>query len=160
MIKDKITLKRIQKLHPNIRNYVLIIYNEILKTGISIRITNTLRTFKEQDDLYALGRTKPGKIVTHAKGGESYHNYGLAIDFCLLISNKEVSWNRDLDLNNDGQKDWDQVVKIFKKYGWVWGGDFHRFKDYPHFQKTFDFSIKQLQKLHQIGHIKEGYLII
>ncbi len=158
MKHDKITIQRIAKLHPNIRDHVSIIYDEILQTGISVRFTDTLRTIAKQNALYALGRTKKGKIVTGAKGGESYHNYGLAIDFCLLIDNKKVSWNRDLDLNNDGQKDWTQVVKIFKKYGWQWGGDWGW--DFPHLQKTFDFSISQLQKLQKLGHIKEGYLII
>jgi peptidoglycan L-alanyl-D-glutamate endopeptidase CwlK len=157
MKRDTITLKRIEKLHPIIRTDALYIYNEILAAGIGVRFTDTLRTFAEQDALYALGRSKKGKIVTHAKGGGSYHNYGLAIDFCLLINNKQVSWNRNLDLDNDGKKDWLEVVEIFKKYEWDWGGDW-KFKDYPHFQKTFDLKIWQLQKLQKAGHVANGYI--
>jgi hypothetical protein len=49
-----------------------------------------VRTFAEQDALYAQGRTRKGLRVTNAKGGQSYHNYGLAADCALLtiISDK------------------------------------------------------------------------
>ncbi|HAF30405.1 MAG TPA: peptidoglycan L-alanyl-D-glutamate endopeptidase [Bacteroidales bacterium] len=144
---DKISVERIKKLHPKLRNEVIEIYIKILERGVSIRFTDTLRTFTEQNDLYAQGRTKNGKIVTHAKAGESYHNYGLALDFCLLLKEgKEVSWNRNLDMDADNQKDWDEVVAVFKHYGWEWGGDWANFKDYPHFQKTFGFSTSELLK--------------
>ena len=85
---DQVTLNRIEQLHPNLRDEVKEIYQEICEalTGKAIcRFAYTLRTIKEQNDLYAQGRTKPGKIVTNAKGGQSYHNYGLAIDIVLLV---------------------------------------------------------------------------
>ena len=44
-----------------------------------------LRTLKEQDDIYAQGHTKKGEIVTDAKAGQSYHNYGLAVDIVMLL---------------------------------------------------------------------------
>ncbi|WPC13003.1 hypothetical protein LEQ03_12810 [Riemerella anatipestifer] len=58
---DKITLQRIELLHPKLREEAKAIYKEICKalTGNAIcRFTHTLRTFKEQNDLYAIGRTK------------------------------------------------------------------------------------------------------
>jgi peptidoglycan L-alanyl-D-glutamate endopeptidase CwlK len=42
------------------------------------------RTMEEQTALYSLGRSAPGRIVTKAKAGESYHNYGLAFDWAPL----------------------------------------------------------------------------
>lgn len=78
---DKITLERIELLHPKLREEVRAIYKEICEalTGNAMcRFSHTLRTFAEQDALYAQGRTKPGAKVTNAKGGQSYHNYGLA----------------------------------------------------------------------------------
>jgi len=39
---------------------------------------------EEQAALYAIGRTAPGKIVTKARPGESYHNHGLAYDWAPL----------------------------------------------------------------------------
>ncbi len=150
---DKITLQRIEKLHPRIKDEAKEIYEEICKSlkGRAVcRFTHTLRSFKEQNDLFAIGRTKPGRIVTNARGGQSYHNYGLAVDICLIIDGKIASWNTTADFDKDGIADWQEIVRIFKIYGWEWGGDW-RFKDMPHFQKTFGLSIKEWQKLLPLG---------
>lgn len=151
MEQDKITLQRISLLHPKLREEATHIYLDVCSalTGRAIcRFSYTLRTFKEQDDLFAQGRTKPGSIVTNARGGESYHNYGIAADIVLIVDGKTASWNIKTDFDGDGVADWQEVVRIFKMYGWEYGGDW-AFKDYPHFQKTFGYSIKDLQKLHQ-----------
>jgi len=143
---DKITEDRIKLLHPKIRDEVTTIINEIntaLTGRAKIRIVQGLRTIEEQDALYALGRTKPGKKVTNAKGGSSFHNYGLAIDFCLLIDGKEISWDMVKDYDQDKKADWTEVVEIFKKYGWESGMDW-KIKDNPHFQKTFNYTWQKL----------------
>lgn len=135
---DKITLDRIQLLHPKLRAEAAKIYADIcadMPAGVVCRFTHTLRTNAEQDALYALGRTKPGKIVTNAKGGSSYHNYGLAVDFVLLV-NGSVSWAVD--------KNWLAVIAIFESYGWE-SGHRWKFKDSPHVQKTFGKTIEQLK---------------
>ena len=88
-MKDQVTLDRINLLHPKIKEEIFKIYDEIIAAlnGSAIcRFTHTLRTFAEQDALYAQGRTKAGSIVTKARGGQSYHNYGLAIDIVLLVN--------------------------------------------------------------------------
>ena len=59
--------------------------------GHVVILTCTYRSPVEQDALYAQGRTLPGKIVTHAKGGESLHNKGLAVDFLPLVHGK-AAW--------------------------------------------------------------------
>jgi len=152
-MRDEKTVERIWFLHPALRNEALEIYSDIaeaLKGKAICRFAYTLRTFAEQNDLYAQGRTKAGKIVTNAKGGESYHNYGLAIDIVLLKdtdgngSFETASWETNVDFDGDGVADWQEVVKIFKSYGFEWGGDW-KFSDKPHFQKTLGCSIKQLQ---------------
>lgn len=134
---DKITLERIKLLHPAVREEAGRIYADIcsaMPAGVVCRFTHTLRTNAEQDALFAIGRTKPGKIVTNAKGGQSYHNYGLAIDFVLLV-NGQVSWAVD--------KNWAAVIAIFESYGWE-SGHRWKFKDSPHVQKTFGKTIAQL----------------
>lgn len=144
---DKITESRINLLHPKVRDEVTKIINEAnaaLTKHSQVRIVQGLRTIEEQDGLYALGRTKPGKKVTNAKGGSSFHNYGLAIDFCLLIDGKEISWDMAKDYDEDKKADWTEVVEIFKKYGWEWGGNWSSIKDYPHFQKVFGNSWQTL----------------
>lgn len=157
MYQDKPTLEKIGKAHPKVRGELLAIYNEcnqVLQGPVSVRFVFTTRTFAEQDALYAQGRTKPGKIVTNAKAGQSIHNYGLAVDFALLVDKDgngtydTVSWDMNQDLDADNKKDWMEVVAIFKKYGWEWGGDWKSFKDYPHFQKTFGHTWQSLKKLY------------
>ncbi len=164
-MSDKPTLDRIQLLHPAVREEVKNIYlNEIIPAlnGKAIcRFAYTLRTFAEQDALYAQGRTKlfddKGKrlgVVTKAKGGQSIHNYGLALDIVLLKDTnsdgtfESASWETNIDFDKDGKADWMEVVNILKKHGWVWGGDWKSFKDAPHFEKTFGHTWKTLLPKH------------
>jgi peptidoglycan L-alanyl-D-glutamate endopeptidase CwlK len=66
---------------------------------IPLLVTQSLRTWKQQDELYAKGRTSPplGKrhIVTNAKGGQSYHNFGLAFDVVVLDDHEKPIWDAD-----------------------------------------------------------------
>lgn len=108
--------------------------------GIFIIITQGLRTYAEQNTLYEQGRTKPGKIVTNARGGYSFHNFGLAFDFCVcdIVGGKLVpNWFVDLR--------WKRVGEIGKSLGLEWGGDWTSFRDYPHFQQTFGLTLAQLR---------------
>ena len=148
---DKITEQRIALLHPKIREEVkklVIEANSAISSKLTIRIVQGLRTITEQDALYAQGRTAPGKIVTKAKGGSSYHNYGLAIDFAFLIDGKEISWDTAKDWDGDKIADWLEVVKIFLKAGYGWGGNFKSIKDFPHLEKTFGYTWQQLVAKH------------
>lgn len=154
---DASTINRIAKIHPKLRSEVANILSDIQAKNINIRITQGLRTIAEQDALYAQGRTKPGGKVTNAKGGQSFHNFGLAVDFCLMHKDGSISWDLHEDVDKDGVKDWMEVVEVFKKYGWVWGGDFKSIKDNPHFEKTFGKSLKDLISLPKD---KEGYVIL
>ena len=162
-MKDQITLNRIQLMHPKVRAEVAEIYDEIceaLNGRAYCRFSYTLRTFREQDELYCIGRTKAGKKVTNAKGGYSYHNYGLALDIVLIVDNKTAVWDIKSDFDGDGKPDWMQVVHIFKSHGWDWGGDW-KFTDYPHFQKSFGYKISDLLALHKAKkYDSNGYLLI
>lgn len=168
-MKDQKTLERIQLLHPKLRDEAVELYDEILAslTGSAIcRFAYTLRTFAEQDALFAQGRSKPGKVVTNAKGGQSYHNYGLAIDIVLILDKDKngtfetASWDLKTDFDGDKKADWMEVVQIFKRYGFEWGGDW-KFVDAPHFQKTFGKSIYELRALHTAGKVdKNGFVLI
>jgi peptidoglycan L-alanyl-D-glutamate endopeptidase CwlK len=168
-MKDQKTIERIQLLHPKLRDEALEMYDEIvdaLTGSAACRFAYTLRTFAEQDVLYAQGRSKPGKVVTNAKGGQSYHNYGLAIDIVLLVdkdkngSFETASWDVKTDFDKDAKADWMEVVQIFKRYGYEWGGEW-KFKDDPHFQKSFGKSIYELKALHTAGKVdKNGFVLI
>lgn len=157
---DNYTKERIAKLHPSVREEVTKIITEcnLSLTGkAQVRITQGLRTFQEQNNLYALGRTKPGKKVTQAKAGQSVHNYGFAVDICLVINGETASWDTAKDWDNDTIADWYECVKIFAKFGWDWGGNWKTFKDLPHFEKK-DFS--NWKKLSKLPMGKNGYVIL
>jgi peptidoglycan L-alanyl-D-glutamate endopeptidase CwlK len=165
---DKISLQRIEKLHPLVREEVKRIIkecDEALTGRAKVRITQGLRSFEEQEKLYAIGRITTGKKVTNAKAGQSIHNYGFAVDICMMIDGKVASWDTAKDWDNDKIADWYECVKIFAKNGWDWGGNWKTFKDLPHFEKKSIPMKKKLIKtswrtLSKMARDKEGYVIL
>jgi len=164
---DGITLDRIKLLHPSLRDEALLIYNEIcerLTDRVICRFSHTLRTNSEQNALYAQGRNGDKRpIVTYARGGQSMHNYGIAIDIVLLVDKdgngtyETVDYSITSDNDKDGLSDFEEIDYVFNLYGWkgLYKPDGKRW-DFPHFQKTFGLSISQLQSLPVVN----GYPII
>jgi peptidoglycan L-alanyl-D-glutamate endopeptidase CwlK len=114
--------------------------------GISILITDGYRSIESQNDIYEKGRSDEGAIVSYARGGESYHNYGLAIDYAILNKDGTISYDLQRDGNGNGEADWYEVARIAKELDFLWGGDFQGgFKDFPHLEYTFGLSIRELQ---------------
>jgi peptidoglycan L-alanyl-D-glutamate endopeptidase CwlK len=151
---DKASMDKINKLHPFVRNEVKVIIQECntLLTGrAKVRIAQGFRSFAEQDALFA---QKPK--VTNAKGGQSIHNYGFAVDIVLIIDGKEASWDVNKDWDGDKKSDWMECVNVFKKHGWNWGGDWKSFKDMPHFDKAGFSDWKALSKYRRDAN---GYVI-
>lgn len=149
LLLDRISIERIDKLHPRMREYARMLLDRCSEKKIYIRFTDTLRTYDEQNKLYEQGRTTPGKIVTNARGGYSWHNYGLALDFCLLKPDlKSVKWDRQVDFNGDDEPDWMTVVLIAKGLGFEWGGDWEGKKvDFPHLQMRFGKTIDEARAI-------------
>lgn len=172
-MEDQVTLQRIQLLHPKLRQEAEHIYRAQIVPALSgraiCRFAYTLRSFEEQRAIYAQGRTRlydaNGRklgIVTNAKEGQSIHNYGLAIDIVLIKDTNgdgtfdTASWEDLIDFDKDGKSDWMEVVSIFKRNGWVWGGDWRSFKDKPHFEKTGGHTWRTLLPLYQQGKFIPG----
>jgi peptidoglycan L-alanyl-D-glutamate endopeptidase CwlK len=109
--------------------------------GIDVLITSTYRDFEKQNALYAVGRTKPGKIVTNARAGQSFHNWRVAFDAVPRRGGKPV-WNT---AGEDG-KLWEKIGAIGESVGLEWGGRWKKFPDYPHFQFTNGRSLADFQK--------------
>jgi len=78
------TLRAIETLAPAFQKRVRGWCTEMVNSKIPPLIYCGRRTMEEQAALYAIGRTAPGKIVTKARPGESYHNHGLAYDWAPL----------------------------------------------------------------------------
>lgn len=139
---DKITIERINKAHPKIRQELLSLYsqcNKLLPAGVRLRFAYVFRSPEEQHALF-MQRPK----VTNADSWQSIHNYGLAFDIVLLYDKNGdgtfeiASW--------DDNEHWQTVVKFFKLKGYEWGGDWKKFKDAPHFQKAFGFDWRALKQ--------------
>lgn len=117
--------------------------------NINFKITETLRTFDRSDELYAQGRTTPGKIVTNSKAGQSFHNYGLAIDAYPLTQKGTI------DVNFDRSPELMALMKIAAKIASTqkinWGGNFTKFMDFPHFQDGNGPGIGELKVLYPDG---------
>jgi peptidoglycan L-alanyl-D-glutamate endopeptidase CwlK len=150
---DGLSIERVKLLHPAIRESAQAVLSACGSAKISMRITQGYRTFDEQDQLYAQSRTMPGENVTNARGGQSWHNYGLAFDFCLMDDNGNPYWDEKCD-------DWKNVVAIAKTNGFEWGGDW-KFTDYPHFQNRFGLTINDAYKIYTDGNVdSNGYINI
>lgn len=148
---DQVSQDRINQLHPKIREEVRSLVNtanSLLTSHSQIRIVQGYRTFAEQHSLF-LQRPK----VTNADSGQSYHNYGLAIDFCLLIDGKEISWDTNKDWDGDKVADWLEVVQVFVKAGYTWG---NAFNDKPHLEKTFGYNWRALLKKYNDHQFIQG----
>jgi len=117
-----------------------------MENGLPIVIIKGLRTVAEQDALFEQGRTTPGPIVTNARGGHSFHNFGLAYDVCLLTPNGRLSWDMRSDMNGNDILDFIEIGNYGKIVGLEWGGNFKSIIDMPHFQYTFGFTLAQLRE--------------
>ena len=115
-----------KKLHPWLDYKLGVFLKECEKAGIYLIITEGFRTVEQQEALYAKGRTKPGKIVTNARGNSysSQHMWGVAFD--VAINDSKHLYDASLIK---------KVAKLAKKIGLGWGGDWKSFPDMPHFFK-------------------------
>ena len=130
-------LERLDGLQQNAGRKARAAFADAEKEGLGVMVTQGLRTFAEQQRLFNQGRTTPGAIVTKAKPGQSYHNFGLAFDF-VVVRNGQAVWDQ-----ND--KHWRGFVEICKHHGFEWGGDWKSFKDAPHFQVAGAPSLSELR---------------
>lgn len=148
---DTRSLNNLNTLHPKLRLSAInawTIAQAAIPSNVQIIVVQGLRTFAESDALYAQGRTAPGDIVTKAKAGQSYHNYGLAWDFAMITNGK---------VDNIVGPNWMKVVEIMKLHGMTWGGDFPEgFHDNPHFENKFGHNWRDLLAKHNEGDFIEG----
>jgi len=133
-----IASRSLDDLLPAVKERVQRFLDACRANGIDLLVTSTYRDNESQNALYAQGRTAPGKIVTNAKAGQSFHNFRCAVDVVPLVAGKPC-WN---------VKDpvWQTVGKLGKEQGLEWAGAWVKFKEYPHFQYTGGLTLAQLQQ--------------
>ncbi|MGH3053360.1 MAG: M15 family metallopeptidase [Gaiellaceae bacterium] len=94
--------------------------------GIPCQVAQGTRTFDQQQVVYDQGRTTAGPVVTKAKPGDSYHQYGLAVDVVPTAYINLPNWNPSGPL-------WARIGAIGEGLGLTWGGRFSS-PDEPHFE--------------------------
>ena len=124
------SLARLNKVEPIL---IKIFKKAIRNSPIDFGIASGKRTTAEQQALYALGRTKPGKIVTYLDGvnKKSYHQSGKAVDVYAYVNGK-ADWSSKY--YEPIARHIQQVAKEKFNTDLTWGGDWKNFIDRPHFQ--------------------------
>lgn len=138
-----INSRDINDLAKPVKERVLAFIDACKAEGIDLLITSTYRDAESQDALYAQGRTAPGKIVTNAKAGESFHNYRCAVDVVPLVAGKP-QWDSSDPI-------WAKVGMLGKKAGLDWAGEWKSFKETAHFQYTGGLTLDALKAGKQVA---------
>ena len=127
-------MRDVTQLHPRLQEKFELLQKKCAQKGITIRATECLRTAKEQDTLYAKGRTAPGPKVTNASGkdAKSMHQWGVAVD---IVIDTDADQDGDIDIRDlYNVKLLNVVGKIGERIGLEWGGSWKSIVDKPHFQ--------------------------
>jgi hypothetical protein len=119
---DDISETRLAQVHPETSHRIHQLAGML---SFPIRVTQGLRTYAEQDALYAQGRTTPGKIVTEAQGGYSMHNFGLPVDVVPMNTDGQPDWN-------DKDAQWAEILAKAPLCGLAEGAAWRSFPDEPH----------------------------
>ena len=143
------TLKNIATLDPKAQDafvlFATIAQKVAAENGCEYIMIGGNRTWKEQDALYAKGRTQPGGKVTNARGGYSNHNFGIAADFGVF------SGKVYLDESDPARAD--KVHRACAAHaedcGLDWGGHWQSFQDTPHYEIHTVLSLQQKRERFQ-----------
>lgn len=136
-----------------VQPYARALYFKARGNGITVNIISGLRTFQEQDALYAQGRTGPGNIVTNARAGHSVHNFGLAFDVGVFEGSRFL-------VESPRYK---AVGALGLELGLEWGGNWKTIVDEPHFQlrPAWAEGLTQRQMLAQLRQrVSEGRALV
>ena len=131
-----INSRDINALNTNVASLCHLFIDKCKAQNIDVIITSTYRDFESQDALYSQGRTKPGAKVTNAKGGQSFHNFRVAFDFCPIVGGK-AQWNDTSAFTKCGE--------IAESLGLEWAGRWKSFKELAHCQFTEGKTLEQLR---------------
>ena len=123
-LADERSERNIATLLPQVQPLARALIESAAAIGIAIKVISGTRTYEEQNALYEQGRTKPGRVVTNARGGYSNHNFGIAFDIGVFEGGRYLP-------ESPAYK---AVGAIGMKLGLEWGGNWKTIQDEPHFQ--------------------------
>lgn len=131
--------RSLDDLLPPVRERALAFIAACRAEGIELLVTSTYRSLASQAVLYAQGRTKPGKRVTNARPGQSFHNWRVAFDVVPLRNGQPV-WGTS---GADGLL-WQRIGELGEAAGLEWAGRWKTFREFAHFQYTGGLTLAQL----------------
>jgi LAS superfamily LD-carboxypeptidase LdcB len=137
--------QRLGAVNPELARRIRLLIAAMLAHGVVVEVVQGFRTFAEQDALFAQGRTRPGPVVTRARGGQSNHNYKLACDLCPFV-NGQPNWNAPDAI-------WKQIADEAEKLGLEAGYHWKKFQDKPHVQLP-GLSVSECQQLYKRGGLQ------
>lgn len=143
-----INSRNITDLHPVLQNICKRHIKQCAELGVTITVTSTLRDDEYQRHLYDQGRSRPGGIVTNMSVTGA-HGLGLAYDVVPVV-NKKAVW--------DDHSLWKIIGDVGKELGLVWGGDWTKFIDKPHFELTAGLKFLDLRAGKRPFWFKGGYM--
>ncbi|MFP5246637.1 MAG: M15 family metallopeptidase, partial [Thermoanaerobaculia bacterium] len=123
---DSRSESNIRGLHLKAQEAARLFLSAFANETFKVRIISGTRTYAEQNALFAQGRTRPGKKVTNARGGQSNHNFGIAWDIGIFVDGKYLG---DSPLYKRAAQ-----IGLAATIGVEWGGNWISFQDKPHYQ--------------------------
>ena len=134
-------------LHPEVKRRAKNVIKEanahFKKTGLSVGMFEGWRTEARQLEVMGGGASDVKNYLN------SYHPWGLAVDFVFLdqfgrwtwepIKDNDPAWYEYVTQVFTGDANaqaWDELGDIIKSNGFEWGGDWRNLKDKPHAQYT------------------------
>lgn len=144
-----VSMQRINTLNTKLIPSATRVFERCTKEKIPVYIVWGSRTLEQQDLLFRFGRTIPGPIQTLHRPGFSAHNYGLALDFCLLYGNSVMSWE-EVYPRDYWRNKWLRVVRYFEEEGWEAGWRWPSFEP-GHVENLMDNKLINLYEQANIG---------
>lgn len=137
-----INSRDLKELHPIVQAKAVLFIERCRAQGITLLVTSTYRDHESQNALYAQGRTTEGKIVTNAKGGQSFHNYRVALDVVPMRNGKPI-WGTTAP---EDKALWAKVGEIGEACGLTWSGRWKgKMREMAHFQYTSGLTLQDFQ---------------
>ena len=137
---DVVSVARLKTVHPVLDATVCLLeYDFEQLTGDPLIVAQALRRWQDQQALWLEGRDEagnvidPGKIVTNAPAGFSWHEFGLAVDLVPKSLVAVKGWAPESPL-------WGKLTQLAEKRGLVCGSCWLH-KDLPHVQLTGRFGV-------------------
>lgn len=155
---DSVSEERLAQVHPKLAEKVRQMAQMLEPEGVNFRVTQGLRLWGDQQALYDKGRNEqglivdPSAVVTKAKPGYSWHNFGLAVDVVLddaTLAGFQADWNT-------AHPAWQRLIQVGESLGLVSGSEWRTFPDWPHLQLTGRFGVSPDQEVRYL--MQEGGL--